>query len=351
MVLLIINMLLSFFIEPAGGASGRMWSGYYAEQELDTIFVGSSVCQQTFVPEIFNEKLGVKAYNMGTPSQAVPQTIRAIEVALEEHDIKTVVYAMGFSSLKYMPIPEAEVTFESARTQKKGGVNGLLATVDYIYSESVRSDVKSINFLFPWLYNYEDYSKETLVKNATEKLERIKTWIATGEYDATDGLNQGFRNDDTSIFNYDNKWELNTDRYYESYFDADMLAEFEKMLQLCEKNELDLIVLNTPHPAFDVVACYEYYARNQEQLKELCKKYGADYYDFSLAKEEIYEVREEYFCDFEHLNREGAFVFCKSLCDFLIRRANGEEVNEDFYSVDEFLEMHAGLIEEWEANR
>lgn len=346
-VLIVVNMVLSFLIEPESGASGRMWAGYYAEEELDTIFVGSSLCQQTFIPPIFDEKLGVKSYNMGTPSQAVPQSIRAIEVAIEEHDIKTVIFGMGFCSIKYEPIPEAELTFESARAREKGGLRGLLATMSYIYSEDVRGGEESVNFLFPWLYNYEDLSKAAMAKNVTLKIQAIKDAIETGEVDKTDGLLKGFRNDDTSVFNYDNKWEDNTFYSYEAYFNAEMLAEFENLLKLCKEKGVDLIVLNTPHPSFDIVSCYEFYEKNQEQLKGFCQKYGVDYYDFGLAKPEIFETRGTYFCDGEHLNRQGAEIFCEQMCDFLSRRASGENMEECFYSIEEFLELHSEELEEW----
>ena len=346
-VLLVVNMLLSFLIEPANGASARMWSGYYAQEELDTIFVGSSVCQQTFIPDIFDENLGVKSYNMGTPSQAMPQTMQAIKAAVEEHEVKTIIYAMGFSSLMYEPIPEAEITFESARVRKKGGFDGVVDTVEYILSEDVISSEKSVNFLFPWLYNYETLSVETIVKNASEKLQKLKEYIQTGKYDPTDGLKKGFRNDEAGVFNYDNRWIHNTYNYYGEEFSEEMLAEFEVMLEFCKQNEVELIVINVPHPAFDVVTCYRSYEQNECLIKSYCEKYDVDYYDFSLAKQEVFEIKQKYFGDFEHLNRAGAEVFCQQLCEFLARRVEDEDMSRSFYTVDEFLMLQADELEEW----
>ena len=346
-VLLLTNVVLSFLIEPEGGASGRTWAGYYQEENLDTIFVGSSVSQQTFIPEIFNDNMGVQAYNLGTPSQAIPQTLRAIEVVMEEHELQMVVFGMGFSSLKYGPIPEAELTFENARTSKKGGLEGVLDTLAYIYSEDVRGTENSINFLFPWLYNYENYAKETLLKNAMTKIENIKEYWENGSRDETDGLRKGYRNDDVSVLNYDDKCVTNTHCIYGKDFVPEMLEEFERMLKFCNENNLDLIIVNTPHPAFDVVSCYEYYEDNQNQLKAYCEKYDVDYYDFSLAKAEIFENRAEYFGDFEHLNKQGSEAFCQQLSEFLNRRKAGEDMDKYFYPVEEFLEIHSEEVNDW----
>ena len=348
-VIVLVNGILSFLIEPESGASGRMWAGYYAEEELDTIFVGSSICQQTFIPEIFNENMGVKAYNMGTPSQAIPQTMRAIEVALEEHGIETVIFGMDFSSLKYEPITEAELTFESARVRQKGGIEGFLGTLSYIYSEDIRGTEDSIHFLFPWLYNYEDFYPSTMAKNAREKIAEIKEELATGQVDETDGLLKGYRNDDRSVFDYSNKWTSNTYYSYEAYFNADMLAEFDSLLEFCDEKDLKVIIINTPNPSFDVVSCYEFYEYNQKRLKEFCEKYGATYYDFSLVKPEIFEVKEEYFCDNEHLNRQGSEEFCEKLSRFLKRKNDGEDMDSYFYSIDEYWMIHEDELEEWKA--
>lgn len=346
-VLFAMNMLLSFLIEPESGASGRMWAGFYEEEEIDTVFVGSSVCQQTFIPYIFDENMGIKSYNMGTPSQAIPQTLHAIEIAMEEHEIKTVVFGMGFSTLKYSTISEAEMTFESARIRKKGGVEGFFEGVAYMYSEDVRNTEDSINFLFPWLYNYENFSRENIVKNVNAKIQRMKENLSTGKSDETAGLKKGYRNDDSSVFNYDNKWVTNSHYIYGEDFETEVLREFEQMLSFCQDNNLELIIINTPHPTFDVVSCYDYYEENQNLIQAYCDKYDVDYYDFSLSKPEIFEIESTYFCDYEHLNKQGAQIFCQKLSEFLNRRAAGENMEQYFYSIDEFFEIHSEEVNDW----
>lgn len=91
-----LNSVLCFLIEPARGSSATMWEEYYKETEIDTIFIGSSLCSASFDPQIFDEKLGVKSFNMGTPMQPLDQNLTALETAFEEHQIDTVVIGMGF---------------------------------------------------------------------------------------------------------------------------------------------------------------------------------------------------------------------------------------------------------------
>lgn len=346
-VLLIINMVLSIMIEPAASASGRMWAGFYAENELDTIFVGSSVTQQTFIPDTFSEKMGRKSYNMGTPLQAIPQSMCAIEEAVETHDIKTVILGMGFASLKYESYPEAELTFESARARQKGGMQGIVEMLSYMYSDDVRGTMDSINFMFPWLYNREDYSLSTIKHNVTAKWNDLIEKKQSGDVDKTGGLSKGYRNDDVSVFNYENRWIQNSSDIYGSEFDANMIEALQALMVFCNEKDIELIIINTPRPSFDIVACSEFYEQNQCSILEYCKMYDVDYYDFGLAKPEIFENKLEYFCDFEHLNRQGAEIFCQKLCEFLQRRAAGENMNQYFYSVSEFYEIHVDEFNDW----
>lgn len=344
-VFLLINMLLSFLLETVNGASEMMWKGYYAQEEIDTIFIGSSLCQGTFDPQIFDERLGTESYNMGTPLQAMPQTLKALETALEDHDIKTVIFGMGFSSLKLDALEEAELTFEKARAQQKGGLEGVKIALSYIWSEGVRMDENSINFFFPWLYNRDEISVESISYNVRGKLKRIKNFFV-GIEEEEFSFN-GYQIPGDEIVNYDNQWELNTYRYYEPELDPAMVEEFEKMLVLCQKKGVDIIVVNTPHPYFDIIACYEFYEDNKKEVEAICDKYEADYYDFNLAKAEVFEAKATYYRDYEHLNTEGSRAFSQSLCDFLIRRTNGENYNDAFYSVEEFMEIHSAGLDEW----
>ena len=95
-VLCVLNIILSFLLEWANGASATMWRQYYEEEKIDVVFVGASVCSASFAPDVFDRRLGLNSFNMGTPAQKTEQSVRALEVAIEEHEVQTVIYGMGF---------------------------------------------------------------------------------------------------------------------------------------------------------------------------------------------------------------------------------------------------------------
>ena len=345
----VINMLLSFCMEWANGASATMWQQYYAEEEIDIVFVGASVCSASFAPEVFDERLGKNSFNMGTPAQMTEQSIRALEVALEEHEPETVIYGMGFFALQQEGSEEAEMTFVKALSREQGGLKGLKTGMEYLLSETVRDKEKSVKYFFPWLYNGVDYSVDEIANNIKAKLDTTaEEFDPHSEEEKNWRLEKGFR-PFTGVVNYDTAWESNSHQFYYQHFDYASTYYFQKLLELCSEKGVDLIVINSPHPTFDLVSCYDTYEMNHELVKEMCEEYGVEYYDFSLAKPELFDAKEDYFYDFEHLNYEGATAFSNAVCDLLEMRESGKLSSDMFYSVEEYMQLHEELIEEWES--
>lgn len=338
-VLCILNIVLCFFVVPVNGASDTMWNQYYQEEELDTLFVGSSISATTFDPLIFDEILGVKSFNMGTPAQSILQSIEALEIAFGEHDVQTVVLSVGFFSLQEEVIDAAEMSFKMGRAKGKGGLAGVCGSAKWLLSEEVRETEKSINYFFPWLYNNVAISIDGIRENVLSKLNAVAD-------NTSNIMPKGYRPYWEEI-NLDVIWTENSLYYYSGTTEAQMIAKFEELMELCNSEGVDLVVVNTPHPAQDVVACNGIYREMDKLVRELCSRHGVEYYDFSLAKPELFDSKIEYFADCEHLNHNGAQAFSKMFCDFLQKRQNGEDINQYFYTVDEYYDAHEVLLEEW----
>lgn len=77
------------------------------------------------------------------------------------------------------------------------------------------------------------------------------------------------------------------------------------MLQLCQENGTRLLLISAPKTTLDVVS-YETYFDDYAYFKQLAAQYGASYYDFNLAKPELFENKEpDYHKDFTHMNAAG----------------------------------------------
>ncbi len=337
-VFFLLNVFLSFLLEPAYGSSDVMWKTFFHEEEIDTIFVGSSLCSASFDPKIFDEKLGVKSYNMGTPMQSIVQNITAVETALEEHEIKNVIIGVGFFIFQEEPHKPAALTFEKELARNKGGMDGFLESMEYVLGESAREQEQSINYWFPWVYNNEEYSISYIKKNLTTKKERLLAQMK-GEAEEL-GLSdtKGYVPYHTYV-NYDEIGDKNSYVMYQQNLRKEQLEEFDKLLSICKKAGVNVFVINTPHPDFDVRACREVYGTNTESLQKICEAYEVEYYDFSLVKPELFEKKDNYFADFEHLNYEGSQVFSEMLCEFMQKRQNGENMQMYFHTLEEYMNL------------
>lgn len=60
----------------------------YEQDNIDILFVGSSLCYKGFIPEIFDEKLGLNTFNAGTSGQHLDGSYMVIKEAAKYHDIK-----------------------------------------------------------------------------------------------------------------------------------------------------------------------------------------------------------------------------------------------------------------------
>ena len=343
-VLGLVNILLSFLLEPVYGVSDSMWREYSEETALDTIFVGSSVCATTFDPQILGETLAIKSFNMGTPAQPIGQSLDAIEIAHKEHGIQTVIMGTGFFIFQEDPTEEAEMTFTMGHARLKGGIEGLLESISYMLSEEVVRTENSINYAFPWLYNHVEISPNAIYRNVADKLQAKKDDELREDVNAEG--EKGFRPYYGEI-DKDTIWTNNSYYCYSGTLEPRMMAKFKELMTYCNENGIELIVVNTPHPAYDIVTGYSYYENMDRVISGLCKDYGAAYYDFSLVKPELFENKMEYFYDFEHLNYDGAQKFSNMFCKFLQKRQNGEDVEQYFYTVKEFYEANESLLEEW----
>lgn len=336
-VFFLLNSFLSFLIEPAYGSSDVMWKSFFHEEEIDTIFVGSSLCSASFDPNIFNEKLGVKSYNMGTPMQSLTQNITAVETALEEHEIKNIIIGIGFFVLQEEAHEPAALTFEKELARNKGGMKGFLESMEYVFGESAREKEQSINYWFPWIYNKEEYSLAYIKKNVATKKEMLSAQMKA----ETEGLGLSETKGYGPYYTYLDYTQIGDNNSYVMYQQTlreEQLQEFDKLLSICQKSGADVLVVNTPHPDFDVKACREVYQMNTEILQNICEKYDVEYYDFSLVKAELFEKKDNYFADFEHLNYEGSQAFSEMLCEFMQKWQNGENMQMYFYSVEEYME-------------
>ena len=342
-----INQLLSFCLCPIGGASEVMWRDYGKTEEIDTVYVGSSVCLRAFDPYTIDELLGTESFNMGTPSQPLQQSYLSVKTAIKEHKLKRVVLGLGYFSLNAEADANALIANWQASKKHAPITEKIRSALEIMLSKSYRNTEDSINFFCPWIYNRVALHRSDIVNNVKQKLAG-KTAdddkMVNDEQRQYVGRGFGYYKGTVDFDKVGNKNSKTTYDYGEQ---KDAYGFLGKIVKLCKKNNVELVVIHTPHPVFDVISYGEEYFVKYDRLKDFFNEKDVDYYDFNLAKPELYESRNEYYSDFEHLNKEGAEVFSKAFAALMKMRSENVDLEQYFYDKDAYLDSINYITNTW----
>ncbi|MBQ8279957.1 MAG: SGNH/GDSL hydrolase family protein [Roseburia sp.] len=337
-ILFVINSILSFALIPANGASEVMWNDYYEMEDLDTIYIGSSVCLRSFNPYILDEMLGTNSFNMGTPSQPIDLTYLALQTALNEHDIERVYFGFGYFNLTMPNSQQSEAAFLQARNQHVGVLERVKENLSYMLKKENIGESVSVNFMFPWVYNHVQLQVGSIMQNVQAKLAGSSSEnLAMVNDEMRNYVGRGFGYY-KGVLDYNNIGNDNSRTHYYGEFRPDLLEKLDAICALCEEKGVELVVINTPRPTFDVISYGEEYYDTYLWLEEYLTERGAVYYDFNFAKPEVFADKPEYYFNFEHLNQEGADAFSKAFAGFEKLRREQKAGKELFYDWTEYVE-------------
>lgn len=331
-VIAFINLCISFIWTPAESTSAFTMKEYRNAIDIDTLFIGSSLCQRSFNPYIIDQTADLNTFNMGTLAQSLSHTLLGVKTAIRNHPIKTVVIGLNYGTLMQKDSIYSDVTFthsfysDLSFPEKAYGFLEFILEKEHFFSEH------SINFFFPWVYNNVGFSPSVMIENISAK-------IANALHPAQNG-NKGFRYIDTQLnqtIDYTTKNRTSSEVYSGEY-QQDAFNTLEQIIAICHQNDVDLMIVNTPCPAFDILIDHANYFQSYSMLQSFFSSHNTPYYDFSLAKPELFKNEAHYYYDFEHMNKAGCEAFSKSFGRFLVMRKNSADVSSLFYTPEEYLE-------------
>ncbi len=299
----------------------------YEQDDIDILFVGSSLCYRSFIPGIFDEKLGLNTFNAGTSSQQLDGSYMVIKEAARYHDIKHV----------YLEIYEniARGTPYKSRTE---------LTQTYIISDYLRPSLDKYLYMLNasgsnhysnsfivarrnWSKFFDaDHVKNVIARKSTDayKNYEYKYIIRDSEWYAGKGYVANSKVIKDWDYFYDYGWEdVPLDEISE-----DWMRSLEDIIAFCGKRDIPLTLVAAPMSNCRLAGAGDY-DEYIELVQDLIAGTDVDYYDFNLCKEEFFPNTSSLFMDDHHLNCHGAERFSNLFADFL----NGEiPENELFHA-------------------
>lgn len=335
--------VVSFMMCPYGSKSQVSWTELRKQENLDTVCLGSSLAGRSFDPAVMDERCKVNSFNMSTPSQEVSESVLGLKEVLQTNDIERVFYGVDFTLFLNGPDMHPGRAYLN---EKWAGDPFYQPFLDLSYTLPDASwlfDKRSLNWLFPWTEQHIDYSVNALRKNVAMKLD------GTSPVEAAKVNEPGWEYQGKGYGNYYQVFDYNGD-YIRTFadecgdraIDEDQIRYLTDLCDLCAQEGIELIAFVPPLTDFSIISMKGTYARYTDQIAEIVRSRGGSYYDFNLAKPELFDSRESYYFDHQHCNIEGGRAFSVSLADLVMRKDAGEDVDALFLTYDERL---AGIDE------
>ena len=152
--------------------------------------------------------------------------------------------------------------------------------------------------------------------------------------------------------NYDGVLDYSTARDHLSVsvdgpadFDQQGLDWIQNICDLCRENGVQLVVVVTPRPAYNVLAYGEKYPEQMSRLQQVVEQAGGTFLDANLARGGWYEPRDTDFYDGEHLNHDGATSFSQAFAGALQVLDAGGSTSDLTYSYDQWDNYLASIDE------
>ncbi len=303
---------------------------YNQNSNIDILFVGSSHCYRSFVPDVTDEIFQKNTFNGGSSSQELDGSLMLIKEAVRDNDIQQIYLEVYYYFAFCEPYKE--------RVQM---------TDTYILSDYMKPSIDKIMYLLNasskehyvnsfilarrnWEKIFEfDYMYELLKKKRSDNYRKYAYADVTGDTQAYMG--KGYVLNNTVVTEgtfWDSEHSISIDM---DKLSADWKKSLSEIIDFCNHKNIELTLVTTPMSNFKLtdVKNYDEYIN---LVNELIEGTGVKYYDFNLCKEAYIPNDDTLFKDADHLNCYGAELFSNVFSKFFTGQISEEELFYDSYN-------------------
>lgn len=328
---MLVNAVAGFALGAYGTLSGVAWRDFRAAERLDCVVVGSSYAQRGIDPNVLDARLGTSTVSLATPGQTLSDSFEATRAAIDEKGARRIILGLGVESLSTGDDVASRASFAMARND--GDPLGLSkAMLRLALSPSALGGRASLDLLSPWVF--------TPVKTPSAIADNLRARLAgedialSAERTTPDWryLGRGYGNHERTLEADDSRTSVGV--YGHPQARRECLRQLRRICELCRARNVQLVVVATPHPAFDLRSFGGSYVQVMGQAAEVVRDSGALFMDFNIIRPELMSLEADDYGDFEHLNFGGAEKFSTVLARELRALDEGEGVEADFESYD-----------------
>lgn len=311
---------------------------FYEQNDIETLFVGSSHVYSGYVPSILDEELEENTYLLATPLQQADGSYYLLKEAIKNNDNLKTVY-MDIYVRQYQGDP-------AKRTDNQMGyvycisdyMKDSIDKVEYLLNASKADRYLDSFFVASrygnHLFDLKYFERIIKSKRSDEYINGVPADKAGYEFYKGAWLETGKKGTPIMTLSPSNyEYGPISDEVISDY----SLKYLDKMVKLCKKNDVELILTTTPFSDFFVLSAGNY-TRFCDYMTEYARRNDVEFYDFNLCKIELLDLQDEDFVDTHHLSGVGAEKYSYAFSKIMKEYSKEERQSLFYNSVEEKME-------------
>ena len=302
---------------------------YYAQENIDVLFIGSSQAFFSVDCGIMDEKLEKNTFDMGSASQRLNLTSFLLKDAAKRYDLDHVYIYLGYRQAKYTSDKVGSTILSYISDGLRSMPDKLRLIIRYTEPDQY------MNLLLPVRRNL----KALFSPNTVMATLRVKSGDAYRNYDSaafiTGSETYGGKGhvmgntsvEDGTLVSTFTPYPLKISAITDTWKSA-----LQEIVEFCKAEDIDVTFFAPPLSSCVLLAMKDQDSFIRE-VRSMLEGTGFEYVDFSLLKEEYWPDTSTIFQDGLHLNQSGAEIFTKVFADYI----NGEIAEDEIFygSVEE----------------
>ena len=273
---------------------------YNTSYEIDVLFMGSSLIFTSLDPHVIDPMINKNTFNLGSSGQFIIQTYYNLIEVLKYRKIKLVVLDVN-SIITNREDQKIGFIYNNLSGMKfsRNKINSFLNSIDNNNNSGVL-EISKMSY-----YKQFEYIVSLIVKEKFNWKNRIKSIQEIISNNNEIQHTKGFLGRE-SIIKLNDFYDIDNSNIEYKKISKENLDYLEDFINLCQKYDIDIILLETPTLINRKI---------DNQLDYYIEKYNIKYYDFN--NNYSLNFKREDFSDKLHLSRNGARKFSLIFADIL----------------------------------
>lgn len=310
--------------------------------DIDMVFIGSSIVRNGINPAIIEEETGLKSFDLGIPGMKLPGIETCVKFVEKKNHPKYIIVVTE------PDVFTAEVATETNMVERiwphlETPMERFMYYLDLCTRNGAWIE-NALIFQRDMIETMDDFKKViTIEKEQQFYADDIHAKNPSLRYEGKGFLRVTVNDSPTYRLSHEyHSW--NGDMFYG--INPDILGRLLDIRKMCESLNAEMIVMIPPTHTVNILS-YPADMAAITAVGDVCRDNGITFWNFRMVRRNLWSDLDPYFYDIGHLNGTGADLFSQELGRFIMAHMSGEDLSGQFYDTWEDYLEEAPLINAW----